>query len=405
MLSLAVAAMAVAVWVGDVATTLAAPAGSVGPCASSSRAVSIAGAQAYIVPYLAWNGRQRESVVLLPLDYRPNGTEKLPCIINPHARGVTPRQTAKLWGDLPTKERFLVICAGSAGRADPSCSWSCPGQIADLMDLPGVIAQSMPWVRIDTTRLYAVGVSMGGMEALSLLARYPDRLAGVACFDGVADLAAYYRSLPPSTRSRHQALLRKEVGGSPRTTRFRYALRSPMAFAATLGACRVPFAVWWSHRDGSVRYQQTQQTGKLCRLVRALQPDALLQEVKTDYPHGFALRDDPRRALSFLRPCGRWLQKAARAPTEWAYSSWLPEVAVWGYRFSTASGLRRMWHVAVTSEEIVVQSPAPITVQIPWSDRRVVTVAIDDDLLLVWPRGGMLALEFPAGESTALIFR
>jgi hypothetical protein len=35
----------------------------------------------------------------------------------------------------------------------------------------------------------------------------------------------------------------------------------------------------------------------------------------------------------------------------------------------------------------------------------VVTVAIDDDLLLVWPRGGMLALEFPAGESTALIFR
>jgi poly(3-hydroxybutyrate) depolymerase len=198
------------------------------------RAVPLADTQTYIVPYLAWNGSVRECVVLLPADYRPSGTEKLPCLIQPHARGVTPRQTAKVWGDLPTTERFLVICADSAGRVDPASSWSYPGQIADLMDLPDVVVGSMPWVRIDTTRLYAAGVSMGGMEALSLLARYPDRLAGASCFDGVADLAAYYRSLPASARARHQALLRREVGGPPRTARFRYALRSPMSFAATL---------------------------------------------------------------------------------------------------------------------------------------------------------------------------
>jgi hypothetical protein len=272
------------------------------------------------------------------------------------------------------------------------------------MDLPDVVVESMPWVRIDTTRLYAAGVSMGGMEALSLLARYPDRLAGASCFDGVADLAAYYRSLPASARARHQALLRREVGGPPHTARFRYALRSPMSFAATLATCEVPISVWWSRRDGSVRFQETQQSGKLCRTIRAVRPEAALQEVATGYAHGFALRDDPRRLISFLRPGGRWLTKPVRAPNEWAYTSWLPDVSVWGYRFTTESDLGRMWNVTVRSDQVIVRAPAPLTVRIPWTDRRVVTVSMGDELRQVWPQGGALSLTFPAGESTALIY-
>jgi pimeloyl-ACP methyl ester carboxylesterase len=409
LLLLVAAASFAAVWAGAMSAAGTPAAGAAttpaGAPAPSARAVPLTDTQTCIVPYLAWNGSVRECVVLLPSDYRPNGTEKLPCFIQPHARGVTPRQTAKVWGELPTTERFLVICAGSAGRADPASSWSYPGQIADLMDLPDVVTQSLPWVRIDAGRVYAVGVSMGGMEALSLLARFPDRLAGVICFDGVADLAAYYRSLPASTRVRHQTLLRREVGGPPRRARFRYALRSPLSFADTLATCEVPISIWWSHRDGSVRFQETQQTGKLCRVIRAIRPGAALHEVATGYAHGSALRDDPRRVLSFLRPAGRWLTKPLKAPAEWAYTSWLPDISVWGYRFITESDLGRMWHVTVTSDQVIVRAPAPLTVRIPWTDRRVVTVAIDNVLRQVWPQGGALSLTFPAGESTALIYR
>jgi pimeloyl-ACP methyl ester carboxylesterase len=376
-----------------------------GTAGAASRATLSAPNQTYIVPYLAWNGQPRDCVVLLPRDYA-GGTQKLPCIVTAHARGATPLQTSRLWQDLPTAQRFMVVCAGSAGRVDPISSWSCPGQIADLMELPGLIAAAMPWLRIDMNRLYVAGVSMGGAEALSVAARYPDRVAAAASFDGVADLAAYYRALPATVRVKQQRALRREVGGPPRTARFRYALRSPLSFAATLATSGVPLGVWWSTRDLSVRYQATQQTGRLCKAIRALRPDAPLVEAQTTFAHGFALRDDPQRLLSFLRPLGVWRTRPAKAPAEWSYSSWLPDVSVWDHRFLTGEGLRSFWHVTVTADQVIASSSQPLTVQVPWTERvRAVSVTIDGAVQQIWPRGGLLTLPLPAGETTAIIAR
>jgi hypothetical protein len=388
-----------------VAAAVAALAVGAGTARAAPRATLSGPNQTYIVPYLAWNGQPRDCVVLLPRDYA-GGTQKLPCVVTAHARGATPLQTSRLWQDLPTAQRFMVICAGSAGRVDPIASWSCPGQVADLMELPGLIAAAMPWLRIDMNRLYVAGVSMGGAEALSVAARFPDKVAAAASFDGVADLAAYYRVLPATVRTKQQRALRREVGGPPRSARFRYTLRSPLSFAATLATSGVPLGIWWSSKDLSVRFQATQQTGRLCKAIRARRPDAPLFETQTTFAHGFALRDDPQRLLSFLRPLGVWRTKPAKPPAEWAYSSWLPDVSVWGYRFLTGDGLRSFWHVTVTADQVIASCPEPLTVQVPWTERvRAVSVTIDGAVQQIWPRGGMLTLPLPAGETTAIIAR
>ena len=45
--------------------------------------------------------------------------------------------------------------------------------------MPQIVAQALPWVRLDLRRVYAIGGSMGGQETLLLLGRHPELLAGL----------------------------------------------------------------------------------------------------------------------------------------------------------------------------------------------------------------------------------
>jgi len=377
---------------------------SLSSAAPAIRASLVAEPQSFVVPYTAWNGAARESVLLLPADYDPSDTDRLPCLLVAHPRGSTAYDTAAIWRDLPTRLRFAVLCAGSAGRKVAVDSWAFSGQLQDLMALPDRVTAALPWVRLDRTRLYAAGVSMGGTEALCLLAMFPDRLAAAASFDGVADLAAYYHGVPRARRARYQALLRREVGGTPKQASFRYAVRSPLTFARTFATAGVPVGIWWSRTDKSVPRQQKVQSGKLCRAIRSVWPQAQLKEVKTSYGHGHVLQHDPMRLLKFLRPGGQWRTLRTAPPSRWQYAGWLPSVGVWGYRFSTQDGLTRLWRAKVSRHKIEISTPATLQVDLPYTDRgRPASVVLNGQSALVWPRRGALSLVFPPGSSTALI--
>jgi len=391
----------VLLWLAAFGTAAAAPAIAPPPLRELP---AVSGAQSYVVPYQAWNGQPRESVLLLPADYSPDGTESLPCIVLAHPRGGNPYATAAIWGDLPTRLRFAVLCAGSAGRRATVDSWAYSGQLQDLMDLPDLVTQTMPWVQLDRDRLYVAGVSMGGTEALCLLALNPDRIAAAASFDGVADLAAYYYHVPLSRRAAYQALLRREVGGSPRQARFGYRVRSPLTFARNLATAGVPFSVWWSTADRSVPRQAQDQSGKLCRTVRRLSAQAPLTEHVTRFPHGYALQADPLRLLRFLKPGGHWRTRRDAPPSRWTYASWLPAATVWGYRFTTDDGLTRLWRATVSKGKIQVSTPAPLQVELPYvAADGPANVVLNGRPSQVWPRRGLLDLQFPEGTSTALI--
>jgi pimeloyl-ACP methyl ester carboxylesterase len=239
-------------WAGAVAIVLAALA----LASASAAAASAAGAsriRIWTIHYRAQDGAARAAYVVLPAWYGPHNDPPIPLVISPHGRGVTGRANVVAWGALPARGPFAIVSPDGEGRRLPLESWGAPGQIEDLARMPQIIRATLPWLRIQRGRIYAVGGSMGGQEALLLLARHPRLLAGVAAFDAVTDLTRQYRNFP--RLACNDSCLRKwaeplgqglrkmtqlEIGGTPELLPREYAERSPLTYAHRIAASCVP---------------------------------------------------------------------------------------------------------------------------------------------------------------------
>jgi pimeloyl-ACP methyl ester carboxylesterase len=262
------------------------------------------------IHYRAHDGLRRNAYVALPAWYGPKQHVRIPLVISPHGRGVSALANVMLWGSLPARGMFGVISPEGAGRKLTRYSWGSWGQIDDLARMPEIARRTLPWLRIDSHRIYAIGGSMGGQETLLLLARYPRMLAGAAAFDSVADFARQYRSFPripcdkaclktwkgPMGRSL-QSLARQEIGGSPVTRPEAYALRSPLTYVRSIAASCVPLQLWWSVSDRIVT-DQAQQSGALFRRIRALNPHAPVQAYVGYWVHSHEMRARTRLPLA-----------------------------------------------------------------------------------------------------------
>lgn len=255
-----------------------------------------------VIHYVAHDGVVRAAEVLLPRGYDDRRGGALPLVIAPHGRGIGARANARLWGDLPGRDRFAVINPEGQGRRLALYSWGDPGQIADLARMPDILEDALPWVRIDHRRIYAVGGSMGGQEALLLVARAPGLLAGAVSFDAPTNLSLRYRQL---ARLRHgprlQFLARYEVGGTPWSLPGGWTVRSPLDVAQRIARSGVPLEIWWSRSDRVV-VDQASQSGRLYRRIKRLNPAAPVVEVVGEWRHCHELRWDTRlpQALRFL---------------------------------------------------------------------------------------------------------
>jgi len=239
-----------------------------------------------VVHYRAHDGVRRRAYILLPSWYGPKNNPPIPLVISPHGRGVSARANTKVWRGLPALGPFAVISPDGEGRKLKRFSWGSAGQIEDLARMPVIAHLTVPWLHVDTHRVYALGGSMGGQETLLLLARHPRMLAGAAAFDAVTNFALQYRSFLriPCSRVCHrtwngpigrslQSLARQEVGGSPVGRPLAYSLRSPMTYARTIAASCVPLQLWWSVKDRIV-LNQRYQSGVLYQRIVKLRPDA-----------------------------------------------------------------------------------------------------------------------------------
>jgi hypothetical protein len=253
------------------------------------------------IEYRTHDGYRRAAYVLVPDWYGSSRQPRLPLIISPHGRGVSAEVNADRWGDLPALGSFAVVNPEGQGRRFARFSWGYPGQIADLARMPQLVRKALPWLRIDTSRVYAFGASMGGQESLLVLARHPSLLAGVAVFDPVTDMAKRYRDfsrLRCNTRCVQQwggAMLghglrlkaQDEIGGTPRTAPRAYAARSPIAYVRRIAAAGVPLQLWWSTRDRVV--DPRDQSVPFERALRRLQPRAPVRTVVGRWPHSAAM--------------------------------------------------------------------------------------------------------------------
>jgi pimeloyl-ACP methyl ester carboxylesterase len=237
------------------------------------------------IMYTASNGVRRQAYVLLPKWYSPSRDPRLPLVISPHGRGVEASVNARFWGGLPAYGPFIVVCPEGQGRILRSYSWGWKGQIDDLARMPGLVSKNLPWVKIDSTHVYAVGSSMGGQETLLLVAEHPRLLAGAAALDSATDMIARYDAFAQLPDGQHlQQLAREEIGGTPLSAPAAYAARSPVAWADQIAASGVPLQIWWSTRDRIVN-DQWNESGRLFLLLKGLGPRAPVTEYVGQWAH------------------------------------------------------------------------------------------------------------------------
>lgn len=253
------------------------------------------------VPYVANGGARRTAYVVLPRWYGASKHPPIPLVISPHGRGVSAVANLRFWRQLPAYGPFALVSPDGQGRRLELYSWGWRGQIDDLARLPGILTAAVPWLRIDRSRIYAIGSSMGGQETLLLVARHPRLLAGAVALDSATDMAARYRAFPQlQGGSNLQALARDEIGGTPQTATRAYAERSPVAFAAAIARSGVPLQIWWSTHDRIVR-NQNGESGRMYRMIRRSSPHARVTQYVGAWAHSKEFHDVARLPLALVK--------------------------------------------------------------------------------------------------------
>jgi poly(3-hydroxybutyrate) depolymerase len=257
---------------------------------------SLAATRVIGIRYRAHDGHLRPALLLVPAGY--DGRRRLPLVISPHGRGVGAAANMRIWGDLPGEGGFAVINPGGEGRRLHQYSWGYRGQIDDLARMPRIVEAH--GVRVDPSRIYAIGGSMGGQETLLLAALHPHLLAGAAAFDPATDMRRRYDDF---ARMRGgavlQALARTEIGGTPAQVPAAYAARSPDTYAARLARANIPIQLYWSRRDRVIRDQRF-ETQSLALSIQHDDDEARLWDFTGAWQHTAEMRASKRlpRALA-----------------------------------------------------------------------------------------------------------
>lgn len=257
------------------------------------------GVRTWTVRYRAHNGFPRPALILLPARYGPNRpTPRLPLVISPHGRGVRPKGNAKLWSELPARGNFAVVCPGGMGRRLPLHSWGYRGQINDLARMPSIVHATLPWLRIDPERIFALGGSMGGHETLLLIGQHPKLLKAAAAFDSVTNFYRRYGDfgILPNGKGL-QALARVEVGGTPRTNPTGYVLRSPTHYLRQIAQSGVRLQLWWSLADQIVT-DQIHQSAHFYEELKELRPKAKVEAISGFWKHSALMGQQMPDAIS-----------------------------------------------------------------------------------------------------------
>ena len=251
------------------------------------------GTRTWSVRYRAHNRVPRPALVLAPSEYGPRRpTPRLPLVISPHGRGVRARGNAALWAGLPGRGGYAVVCPGGMGRRLPLHSWGYSRQISDLARMPEIVERTLPWLRVDRRRVYVLGGSMGGQEALLLLGHYPGLLRRAVAVDPVTNFYRRYGDFAVTPHGRGlQALARFEVGGTPQTNPTGYVLRSPTHWLRQIARSRVPMQIWWSLADAIVVDQAHQAAHFYAELREA---GARVEAVSGFWRHSWVQRADTR---------------------------------------------------------------------------------------------------------------
>jgi predicted peptidase len=195
-------------------------------------------------------------------------------------------------------DKYQVIIAMPHGHhhKEELCSVAGPEQISDMNDLIDALEEF--GYRVDKSRVYVSGISMGGQEALVLAGKYPDRITAVCVFNPIVDLAAWQEDLAnsevPEIREYGTAdRIANEVGCYPDEMTEPYAERSATNYVD--GLSKVPTLVYWSEQDLIVPRQISHHTYLLYKMVKDMSLTNPFAEFNHTRSHGISEFDQLTR--------------------------------------------------------------------------------------------------------------
>ncbi len=237
-----------------------------------------------------FDNSKRELLLSLPCEY--SASKEYPLIISPHFFGATFFENYYL-GAAAMKEKFngwrgisdsfgiLIAMPLGHGRIHDRASMGYEAQIDDMAHIPEVLGAA----GFKIGKKYAGGISMGAIETLTCVGRYPELFSAAFSFNAITDLEAwYYDVIAGETdkiiiKSGLLDLFLEEVGGAPQEKKIEFLKRSPANYIENLS--KVPLMIYWSAMDSIVVNAETKQSKKLADQIRDTYPGSQIYDTDT----------------------------------------------------------------------------------------------------------------------------
>jgi hypothetical protein len=262
---------------------------------------------------------KRELLLSMPSGY--SALKEYPLIISPHFFGATFFENYYL-GAAAMKEKFngwrgisdsfdvLVAIPFGHGRIHDKASMAYEAQIDDMAYMPELLESA----GFKIGKKYAGGISMGAIETLTCVGRYPELFSAAFSFNAITDLEAWYYDILDGKTDRliiESGLLDlflEEVGGTPEGKKEEFLKRSPVNYIENLS--KVPLMIYWSAMDSLVVNAETKQSKKLADQIRNTYPASQIYDVDTALGRNVKVFDRDER-IKIHEYCD------FRAATEW----------------------------------------------------------------------------------------
>jgi len=223
--------------------------------------------------------------IMTPSGYR--GDVPLPLLVSIHGWSGKPLDALGIHADAANRNGWLVVAPDL--EQNHTLSLSVQSQLLDTINY--VKAN----YRVDESRIYITGVSMGGMMASGMAGKYPHLLAAAAIERGPSDLDAWYWESTDSRRS----WLEYEIGASPLGKPFEYERRSPVEYASNMA--HIPMLLTHGLQDDVVYVTHTLRLSDAVALYADIPPRVELY----NGTHGTPWPGGSEGVLNFLKPYRR----------------------------------------------------------------------------------------------------
>jgi hypothetical protein len=243
-----------------------------------------------------YDNSEKELLLALPLKWKRN--KKYNLIISPHFFGATYFENYYMgsaemiepfmgWKGVASKYDVIVAIPMGHGRVFDRISLAFEGQILDLSKFPGIL-ESMGY---KIKKVYAGGISMGGMETLTLVGKFPEIFSAAFSYNGIADLSAWYKDVSDGCTDKKMLemevlkLVSEETGNTPEKNKEEYLKRSALGYIKNLAA--TPLMIYWSSMESIVVNQKTKQSKMLADKIRSDYPSSEVYDYDHSFDHGF----------------------------------------------------------------------------------------------------------------------